>query len=53
MGPGTRGTATGGPRPGSESAVVVKHDHYVDVVVYNAPPGTAEQLAGAAARRLR
>lgn len=32
---------------------VVKHDHYVDVVVYNAPPGTAEQLAGAADRRLR
>jgi hypothetical protein len=52
-GPGYDGYATGGPREGSESAVVVKHDHYIDILVYNAPPGTAEQLAIVAARRLR
>lgn len=51
-GPGYEGFVTGGPREGSESAVVVRHDHYVDVLVYNAPPGTAEQLAVVAARRL-
>lgn len=52
-GPGYEGYATGGPRAGSESAVVVKHDHYVDVLVYNAPAGTAAQLARVAAGRLR
>lgn len=52
-GTGYEGYATSGPRPGSESAVVVKHDHYVDIVVYNAPAGTAAQLASVAGRRLR
>jgi hypothetical protein len=51
-GRGYVGYTTPGPRPGSESVVVVKHDHYVDIIVFNAVPGTAEQLAHAAARAL-
>jgi hypothetical protein len=51
-GHGYEGYTSVGPRERSESAVVVKHDHYVEVLVYNAPPGTAKQLAIVAARRL-
>jgi len=51
-GPGYEGYLSGGPRAGSENAVVVKHDHHVDVLVYNGPAGAAEQLAVIAARRL-
>jgi len=52
-GPGYEGYTSVGPRPGSESAVVVKHDHHVEVIAYNTPPGTAAKLAIVAAGRLR
>jgi hypothetical protein len=52
-GPGYDGYLSGGPREGSTSVVVVKHDHYVNILVYNAPPGTAERLADLAGRTLR
>jgi hypothetical protein len=52
-GPGYDGYLSGGPREGSESVVVVKHDHSVNVLVYNAPPGTGERLGALAARSLR
>jgi hypothetical protein len=45
IGRGYEGFVTGGPREPSERAVIVKHDHYVDIVVYHAASGTAERLA--------
>lgn len=52
-GPGYEGFTTVGPRQGSESVVVVRHDQYVEVLVFNARPGTAERLGVVAARTLR
>jgi len=51
-GPGYVGYVGAGPRPGSESVVVVKHDEYVNVLVDNAPAGTAERLGVLAAHTL-
>ena len=51
-GPGFTGYTSVGPRPGSESVVLVKHDQYVNVLVYNATPGTAERLGALAADTL-
>ncbi|HVF74586.1 MAG TPA: hypothetical protein VM938_06015 [Acidimicrobiales bacterium] len=49
-GPGYRAHVGAGPRERSESLVVLRGDQYVNVVVYDAPPGTAERFAPIAAR---
>jgi len=51
-GPGYEGYETVGPRERSESVVIVKHDQYVNILVYNAPAGTAARLGGVAAHTL-
>lgn len=51
-GAGYRASVTGGPQERSESAVVVQGDRYVNVVVYEAAPGSAERLVPIAARGL-
>ena len=51
--PKARAFSTGGPRNASANVVVLRGDRYVNVIVYEAPPGAAEHLARAVASSLR
>jgi len=51
-GKGYRGYTTTGPGDGSESLVVLRGDHYINVIFFNLPSGTAARFAPAAAANL-